>query len=54
MTIYSADCSLISEQSDPALGQLLVDRPSSYVFTAAPDPDVASPSRCCPIDGRCR
>lgn len=52
MTIYSADCEMISEQSDPALGQMLVEG-SSTVFTAAPDPDVAS-KPLLPIDGRCR
>ena len=52
MTIYAADCSMISEQSDPALGQMLVET-GSTVFTAAPDPDVAT-KPLLPIDGTCR
>ena len=52
MTIYSADCDFLSEESDPALGQMMVER-SSTVFTAAPDPDVAN-KPLLPIDGRCR
>jgi hypothetical protein len=52
LTIYSADCTLISEQSDPALGQLQIET-SSMVFTAAPDPDVAS-KPLLPRDDTCR
>ena len=52
LTIYSADCTLISEQSDPALGQLQIET-SSMVFTAAQDPDVAS-KPLLPLDATCR
>jgi hypothetical protein len=52
MTTYSADCTFMSEESDPALGQMLIEN-GSTVFTAAPDPDVAS-KPLLPIDGTCR
>jgi hypothetical protein len=51
MTIYSADCVVISEQSDPALGQMTIET-GSTVFTAAPDPAVAS-KPLLPVDLRC-
>jgi hypothetical protein len=51
MTIYSADCDQISEQSDPALGQMAIET-SSTVFTAAQDPAVGS-KPLLPIDDRC-
>ena len=52
MTTYAADCSMTSEQSDPALGQMLIET-SSTVFTAAQDPDVGS-KPLLPVDGTCR
>jgi hypothetical protein len=52
MTTYSADCVVTSEESDPALGQMVIDQ-SSTVFTAAPDPDIAT-KPLLPIDGTCR
>ena len=40
MVIYAGDCSEISSETDPALGQLEVTGRSSYVSSAAVLPDV--------------
>jgi hypothetical protein len=40
LVIYADDCSEISSEDDPALGQLQVTGPSSYVSSAAVLPDV--------------
>jgi hypothetical protein len=40
LVIYGDDCSEISSEADPALGQLQVTGPSSYVSSAAVLPDV--------------
>ena len=52
MTTYAADCTATSEESDPALGQMVIEN-GSTVFTAAADPDVAA-KPLLPVDGRCR
>ncbi len=53
MAIFDAACELISSEPDPALGQLQITGPSSFIATAADDPDVADkPSL--PIDSTCQ
>ena len=41
MAIFDARCELISSQPDPALGQLEITGPSSFISSAADDPEVA-------------
>ena len=53
LVIYAEDCSEISQEPDPALGQLQVTGASSYVSSAAQLPDVMD-RPLMPVDDACR
>lgn len=53
LVIYAEDCSEISQEPDPALGQLQVTGASSYVSSAAVLPDVMD-RPLLPVDDACR
>ena len=53
LVIYASDCSELSQEPDPALGQLQVTGESSYVSSAAQLPDVMD-RPLLTVDDRCR
>jgi hypothetical protein len=53
LIIYDGDCNELSQEPDPALGQLEVTGASSYVSSAAQLPDVMD-RPLLPVDEACR
>jgi hypothetical protein len=53
LVIYAGDCTEVSQEPDPALGQLQVTGSSSYVSSAAVLPDVMD-RPLLPVDEACR
>lgn len=53
MVLFDEGCEMISSQSDPALGQLEITGPTSFISTAADDPEVAT-KPVLPVDESCQ